>query len=108
LSRGVDGPPSTPKLAAAARARYYLLAEDLGRLRRLLSDDPTASYATLLAERLADHILALDAILEPSASELCLVAGFHDDGVQVALEAGDRRIRELHLVLACPGCLECR
>jgi hypothetical protein len=89
-----------PEAAAAVYARIDSMASDLGRLSRLLPDDPMTSYATMLVGRLAHHMLLLDALLGPCASELCLISGFHADGVEASIAAVDERDVGLRRLLA--------
>jgi hypothetical protein len=39
---------------------------------------------------------------------LLLVAGSDDRGVAAALDAIDVHTRQMHQLVACPGCAECR
>lgn len=82
------------------RRRIDSLALDVGRLRRHLDAE---TYGSFLAERVADHVDALDALLEPTAADYCrgnLAFGLSDEeAVAEALETVDDRCRELSALL---------
>jgi hypothetical protein len=80
----------------AVDARILKLAEDVGRLRRRVRDERRdGSYFAFLGDRVADHIDALDAMLEPTAAEW-VAAGL---SVEHALETVDERVRTLQSLL---------
>jgi len=72
--------------------RVDLLAADVGRLRRRLDAD---TYDGFLAWRVAEHVDALAALLEPTAAELYRESG----DIDAVLEHVDSRDRELRSLL---------
>jgi hypothetical protein len=91
--------PECSRVLPTVRARIERMAETVGCLRRVLPDDQTARYGSILADRLANDIRTLTALTEPCAAELLLDAGFHDHGVAAALDAVDERDRQLERLL---------
>jgi hypothetical protein len=73
-------------------ARFLEAARDLGYLRRRLEPESSAWF---LAERLADHIESLDAMVGVSAGELAVeffcICGDHQVAVEEALRVVDER-----------------
>jgi hypothetical protein len=86
-----DARATEPRVLAAIDS----LADEVGRLR-------------LLADRLADRVLELDAFVSPRAANMLLITGFDDRGVEAALETVDERVRDMHRRVGCRGCVECR
>jgi hypothetical protein len=85
--------------ADAMTNRIDQMAADLGRLRRHVGTDPLGNYPALLVDRLAFHLQAIDAQVQPTAAELyrCYVyAGLPDTfAVDRALELVDQRDQHL-------------
>lgn len=75
--------------------RLLLLAEDVGRLRRLVE---AGSYSEVLVTRISEQIKALDAIVHPTAAELAL-----ELDVQTALVVVDARVSALQNRLSRDG-----
>jgi hypothetical protein len=77
--------------AIAWEYRRDALADDIRRLRRRFASNENAWSGVYIADRLASHLDALDALLEPCAAEF-VAAGFD---VDEALGIIDRHADEL-------------
>jgi hypothetical protein len=86
------------------RARLYEIAADVGRLRRCTSEE----YRALLVERTAFNIVALAAMVEPTAAEIVRAIraecfGDLDLAAEEAIRIVDRRVERLRRLLAEPA-----
>ena len=89
----------------ARRGKVDALAVDVGRLRRRVEEGSSLAH---LADRLADEIEQLDAMLEPSAAQLrrellAEAAGDDDAATEAALAIADARGRQLQALLGRTG-----
>lgn len=76
----------------AVSLRIDSIATEVGRLRRLTKPETSLFYCV---DRLADHVEALDCMLEPSAGELSKLVD-----VEEALAIVDARTSQLRSLLA--------
>ncbi len=87
---------------ALLRRRLDTVALDVGRLRRHLVSD---TYAAFLVDRCANHLGALDTLLQPTAADYCrgnIHFGLSDEeAVAEALATVDARDRDLRALLGC-------
>jgi hypothetical protein len=87
-------------VTAAALDRVGILADDIGRLRRLV---PADGYVGFLLDRLGGHVEALDAMLGTTAAERyrahVLFGLDEDEAVREALAAADGDARGMRLRL---------
>jgi hypothetical protein len=81
--------PEEPTGNRAPLGRLWEAAGDVGRLGRYAEPGSSLQH---LADRLACHVLTLDAMLRPTAADL-VRAGFE---VDQALEHVDRHVARLH------------
>lgn len=77
------------------------LAEDIGRLRRLIRPEP-GSHVEYLLDRLGGHAETFDAIVNMTAGEL-VAHVYPDDAetIEAALEHVDDHVRRLRATLNC-------
>jgi hypothetical protein len=78
-----------------------LIAEDIGRVRRLVPAE--LAYIAYLLERIAGHVEAFDAVLQPTAAEMyranLRLSGDEELSVREALADVDVRVRRLRVLL---------